>query len=63
MENAPTSNLPEIAIALYERLSARNAELTCELKDMEIHVPSKSGGEAKWKLNGAVTLRTSSHAK
>lgn len=63
--DAPTNTWPDLAIGLYDRLSARNAEIVYELQNMEIHVPSKVGGEAghaKWIINGALKIRTSNHA-
>jgi hypothetical protein len=65
-ENNNTTTWPDLAIALYDRLSERNAEITYELDNMEIHVPSKTGEDglsAKWKFNGALKIRTSNHAK
>lgn len=60
MENH-TNNWPDLAIGLYDRLTGRNAEITYEFKDMEIHVPSGTGTNAehaKWKLNGTLTVHT-----
>ncbi|MDP4626138.1 MAG: hypothetical protein NWT08_13485 [Akkermansiaceae bacterium] len=64
--NAPTATWPDLAIAIFDRLSERNAEITYELANMEIHVPSKTGGEgnsAKWIFNGALKIRTSNDVK
>jgi len=60
MTNA-TKNWPELAIGLYDRLTGRNAEITYEVSDLEVAVPSKVGGDAEhaiWKLDGTVTIRT-----
>lgn len=56
-----TTNWPDLAIALDDRLTGRNAEITYEFHQMEIHVPSKVGDDAqhgKWLLNGSVVIRT-----
>ncbi len=61
-ENSPSTNTwPDLAIGLYDRLTARNAEIIYELENLEIQVPSKVGGEAghaKWVINGALKIRT-----
>jgi hypothetical protein len=52
---------PELAIGLYDRLTERNAEITYEANDLEIHVPSAVGSEAvhaKWVVNGSLSIRT-----
>lgn len=65
-ENAPTTTWPDLAIGLYDRLTERNAEIIYELENMEIHVPSKVGGDAghaKWTINGIMKIRTNNDAK
>lgn len=55
-----TRDWPELAIALYEKLTDRNAEIIYEADNMEVWVPSGVGDDAshaKWKLNGALKIR------
>ncbi|WP_026958823.1 MULTISPECIES: hypothetical protein [Aliagarivorans] len=55
-----TTNWPELAAALYDKLNERNAELTYDFHDVELQVPSNSSNEAslaRWKINGAVSIR------
>ena len=52
---------PELAIALYDRLTGRGAEITYEFEDMEIDVPSKVGENpeyAHWRVDGSLTIGT-----
>ena len=56
-----THNWPELAIGLYDKLTGRNAEITYEFDNMDIHIPSSTGDDAKhahWKLNGTLRIRT-----
>jgi hypothetical protein len=56
-----TTNWPELAIGLYDRLTGRNAEITYEMKDLRVQVPSGTGDNAThatWVLNGALSVRT-----
>ena len=56
-----TQEWPDLAIGLYDRLTGRNAEITYELDDMHIKVPSGTGADAEhaeWVLTGSVTIRT-----
>ena len=56
-----TTNWPDLAIALYDRLTGRGAEITYEFENMEVAVPSSLSDEASyatWKLNGIVKIRT-----
>lgn len=56
-----TTNWPDLAIGLYDRLTGRGAEITYEFENMEISVPSGVSDEAShaiWKLNGIVKIRT-----
>lgn len=55
-----TQDWSELAIALYDKLTGRNAEITYEADDMEVWVPSGVGDDAshaKWKINGALRIR------
>ncbi|MCO6478429.1 MAG: hypothetical protein J5I94_17495 [Phaeodactylibacter sp.] len=56
-----TKNWPDLAIGLYERLTGRNAEITYEFEDFELHVPSSASEDAshaRWKMNGALRIST-----
>jgi len=56
-----TTNWPDLAISLYERLTGHNAEITYEFSDMQIDVPSGTGAQAehaRWRLNGTLRIRT-----
>ncbi len=61
MKNTETTNWPELAIGLYDRLTGRNAEITYEFKNMGIGVPSSTEENsplAHWELNGTLAIRT-----
>jgi len=56
---------PDLAIALYDKLTGRGAEITYEFDNLEVFVPShhdESSTLAKWKLNGTVKIRTRDRA-
>lgn len=60
-EEQHTMNWPDLAIGLYDRLTGRSAEITYELQDMHIKVPSGIGPEtqhAEWVLSGVLKIRT-----
>lgn len=50
----------EMAISLYDKLTGRNAEITYELKDFMLDVPSGPGDKAvhyRWGMNGSLVVR------
>ena len=56
-----TTNWPDLAIALYERLTGKNAQIAYEFSDMHVKIPSGTGAQAEhaeWVLNGTVKLST-----
>lgn len=56
-----TTNWPDFAIGLYDRLTGRNAEITYEFADMHIKIPSGTGAKAEhaeWVLAGTLKVRT-----
>jgi hypothetical protein len=57
-----THTWPELAAGLYDALTGRNAEITYDFQEMEVHVPARTGGanveHAHWKLNGVLKIRT-----
>jgi len=61
-----TTNWPELAIGLYDKLTGRGAEITYSFDRMEIDVPSGTGDSAsyaKWKLNGTLRISTRDNSK
>lgn len=58
---ADSKSWPDMAIDLYDKLTGRGAEITYELDNMEVWVPSGTGDDAthaKWKINGALKIRS-----
>lgn len=58
-DNTP-QNWPDLAVALYDRLTGRDAEITYDFDNMRIRVPSGLGDnarQAEWKLDGALRIR------
>lgn len=56
-----TKNWPDLAIGLFERLTGRNAEISYQFDDFELHVPSSTADDAehaKWKMNGTLKITT-----
>lgn len=61
MGDEHTTNWPELAVGLYDRLTGNNAEITYEFENMEMMVPSGTGEKAehaKWSFNGTMKIRT-----
>ena len=60
-----TTNWPDLAIGLYDRLTGRGAEITYDFDNMQIKVPSGTGETAqtaKWVLSGSLKIRTQDRA-
>jgi hypothetical protein len=56
-----TTNWPDLAANLYDKLTGRNAEITYEFDQFEVDVPSGTGQQqehAHWKMNGTLRVRT-----
>lgn len=56
-----TTNWPDLAIGLFERLTGRNAEISYNFEDFELYVPSSTSDNAehaKWKMNGKLRITT-----
>ena len=56
-----TTNWPDLALGLFERLTGKNAVIEYEFLDLHVKIPSGTGPEAEhaeWVLNGAVKIRT-----
>jgi hypothetical protein len=62
MSNAEhTTNWPDLAIGLYDKLTGRNAEITYEFSEMRVKVPSGTGEKAEhaeWILSGKMKIST-----
>jgi hypothetical protein len=55
-----TRDWSELAISLYDKLTARNAEISYAADNMEVWVPSGVGDDANhalWKVNGNLRIR------
>ncbi|MEM8528427.1 MAG: hypothetical protein AAGG68_27545 [Bacteroidota bacterium] len=60
-----TTNWPELAIGLYDKLTGRGAEITYEFENFELYVPSdasENAAHAKWKMSGTIKVRTQDDA-
>jgi hypothetical protein len=56
-----TTNWPDLAIGLYDRLTGRNAEITYEFQDMHVKIPSGTAPDAQhaeWVFSGKLSIRT-----
>ena len=56
-----TTNWPDLAIGLYDRLTGRNAEISYEFDNMHVRVPSGTGNgaeHAEWAVSGTLKVRT-----
>lgn len=56
-----TTNWPDLAIGLYDRLTGRNAEIAYEFDDFHLKVPSGTGSDAEhaeWVVSGTMKIRT-----
>ena len=52
---------PELAIALFEKLNERDAEIIYEFDNMQVWVPSSTSEDAPkapWKMHGTIKVRT-----
>jgi hypothetical protein len=65
-DKANTRTWPELAIGLYDQLTSRNAEISYEMNDLEVFVPSGASvdaDQARWRVNGQLTIRTRDRAE
>ncbi len=67
-ESIPTepSNWPDLAMALWDGLTGRKAEITYHFDKLEVAVPHRVGEGceyASWRLNGVLKVRTSDQAQ
>ena len=60
-KSTETNTWPELAAALYDKLTGKGAEITYDFNQMEVHIPASTrpgAAQAAWKLNGTLTIRT-----
>ena len=60
-EHKDTTNWPDLAIGLYDRLTGRQAEIAYEFENFSLEIPSSTSSNAEhacWKMNGALRIRT-----
>ncbi len=56
-----TTNWPDLAISLYDRLTGRGAEIVYTFEDLDVAVPEKVGEDADhahWHVDGTVRITT-----
>jgi len=56
-----TTNWPDLAIGLYDRLTGRGAEIVYEFDKLNVKIPSGTGDDAShahWVLDGVMKIRT-----
>ena len=61
--NQNTTNWPELAIGLYDKLTGRGAEISYAFDNLEFHVPSSTlvdAERAHWKMIGTLRISTKS---
>ena len=60
-KTSQTPTWPDLAIGLYDKLTGRGAEITYELHNLELHIPSSASPKAEhalWKISGTLKIRT-----
>lgn len=58
---AEPKNWPDLAMALWDGLTGRKAEITYQFENLDISIPHHVGDGcqyATWKLNGALKIHT-----
>ena len=61
MSNQPTNTWPEMAMGLFDALTARKAEISYEMDNLSLAIPSATGEDsraAKWVFNGTLRIQT-----
>jgi hypothetical protein len=56
-----TTNWPELAAGLYDKLTGRDAEISYAFDGFELHIPSSTAADAEhalWKMNGTLRVST-----
>ena len=52
---------PDLAIGLYDRLTGRDAEISYNFDNFELHIPNSTAAnaeQARWKVNGKLRITT-----
>ena len=60
-ESRETSDWPELAVGLYDKLTGRDAEINYQFEDFELHIPSSTAEDAehaRWKMHGSIRVST-----
>lgn len=66
MSSNVASTWPDLAIGLYDRLTGRKAEITYEMDNLQVMIPSGADSEAEtapWTLNGRLRISTRDRAE
>ena len=61
-----TKTWPDLAVGLYDRLTGRDAEISYNFDNFELHIPSSTAADAeqaRWKMNGALHITTRNGAR
>lgn len=56
-----TTNWPELAIGLYDKLNGRDAEISYTFENFDLFIPSSTADDAshaRWKMSGTVRIST-----
>lgn len=64
-DHKDTTNWPELAIGLYDRLTGRQAEIAYTFEDFSVDIPSSTAADAEhahWKMNGMLQIKTRDRA-
>ena len=59
--SADNQTWPDLAIGLYDKLTGRGAEISYEMDNLTVEVPSSTNDEApraKWVVNGGLRIST-----
>lgn len=60
------TNWPDLAMALWDGLTGRKAEITYNFENFDVSIPHHVGENvqhATWKLNGVLTIRTTDQSQ
>ena len=61
MNGSTPQTWQDIALALFDKLTGRDAEITYTAKDLVIHVPEETGAtpsHTPWIISGTLTIST-----
>lgn len=69
MADITLQSWPGMGAELFDLLTGRRAEITCQFENMEVHIPThlpatgtSPPSYAVWKFNGAITIRSRTHS-